>query len=216
MKLLVGGTKGGTGKSTLAVNLAAWRAQQGRDVLLVDTDTRQGSTKLWWNLRVKNNTEPSITLISLDGDELQQSIRMQAGRYDDVVIDAGGYDSVELRSAMMIADMMLTPARPGIFDFQALAILDRLVADARILNPSIESRLLLNMMPSHPRATDAETMLESVSALNLIRPLEPMIKSRRAFYDAAAKGCAVMEISPSDPKAVAEINEVATEVFNGR
>lgn len=214
MKLLVGGTKGGTGKSTVAVNLAALRAGQGRDVLLVDTD-RQGSAGLWAASRNAAGVSPTITCVAAYGDRVADEIGRLASKFDDIVIDAGGFDSVELRSAMMIADAMLVPARPGVFDFFAVASLDRMVGDAKAFNAVLDARLLLNCMPTHKHASDAETMRESVSGLHNIVVMGPMIRSRRAFYDAAADGRGVSEMVRPDVKAVAEILAVAQEVWYG-
>ncbi len=50
MVILIGGEKGGTGKTTIATNLAALRALAGHDVLLVDTDS-QGSASYWASSR---------------------------------------------------------------------------------------------------------------------------------------------------------------------
>jgi len=58
MIVLVGGEKGGVGKTTLAVNLAAMRARTGHDVLLVDAD-KQASANLWASIR---NQKRSIRL----------------------------------------------------------------------------------------------------------------------------------------------------------
>jgi chromosome partitioning protein len=214
MKLLVGGTKGGTGKSTIAVNLAALRAGQGCDVLLVDTD-RQGSAGLWAASRNVAAVSPTITCVAAYGDRVADEINRLAPKFDDVLIDAGGFDSVELRSAMMVADAMLVPARPGVFDFFAIASLDRLIGDARAFNAGLVARLLLNCMPTHKNAADAETMRESVSGLHHIAVLASMIRSRRAFYDAAAEGRGVHEMARPDVKAAGEIASVAQEIWYG-
>ena len=55
--ILIGGEKGGTGKTTLAVNIAAARARDGHDVLLVDTDP-QGSASYWAAAREEAGIEP--------------------------------------------------------------------------------------------------------------------------------------------------------------
>ena len=59
MILTVGNTKGGVGKTTLAVNIAAARAMQGRDVLLIDAD-RQETAQTAISIRAQNDIQPGI------------------------------------------------------------------------------------------------------------------------------------------------------------
>ena len=101
--ILIGGEKGGTGKTTLAVNLAALRALQGRDVLLIDTDV-QASASYWAQSRDEAQTRPRIACIQKFGKGLPTEVRDLARRYQDLIIDAGGRDSVELRSSLVVAE----------------------------------------------------------------------------------------------------------------
>src|SRR5574337_960437 len=112
MIVLVGGEKGGTGKTTLATNLAALRAIAGSDVLLVDTDS-QGSASIWAQIREEEHVKPAITCVSMRGRGVAAEIRKLAPRFKDIVIDSGGRDSVELRQAMLTARVMVVPARPS-------------------------------------------------------------------------------------------------------
>ena len=66
MIVLVGGEKGGTGKTTLATNLAALRAASGADVLLVDTD-RQGSASFWAATRDENDALAAVPCVQVFG-----------------------------------------------------------------------------------------------------------------------------------------------------
>ncbi|MBK8536321.1 MAG: AAA family ATPase [Candidatus Competibacteraceae bacterium] len=86
--ILIGGEKGGTGKTTLAVNLAALRALQGRDVLLIDTDI-QASASYWAQTRDEAGIQPRVACIQKFGKGLQTEVRDLAKRYQDIVIDAG-------------------------------------------------------------------------------------------------------------------------------
>lgn len=209
MKILVGGTKGGTGKTTVSVNLAAWLAKAGRDVLLVDTD-RQCSAEQWAASRSAARIEPAITCVSAYGDRLADEIRKLARKYDHTIIDAGGFDSIELRASMTTADLMIAPCRPGAFDFFALVTLDRLIGEVRAINPRLTASLLLNFMPV--RGADESTMRESCEALGVLRPLGYVLHQRRAYSDAAGAGKGVIEWA--DDKASAEIEALAREVFN--
>ena len=102
MIILVGGEKGGTGKTTIVTNLAALRAMAGRDVLLVDTDP-QGSASYWTTSRDEDAIKPRVACIQKFGKGLQVEVKDLASRYQDIIIDAGGRDSVELRAAMVVA-----------------------------------------------------------------------------------------------------------------
>lgn len=210
MIALIGGTKGGTGKSTLAINFAVLRALAGRDVLLVDTD-KQGSASLWAATRPGNKAV--ITCVSTFGDKAGDEIAKLAPRFQDVLIDAGGFDSVELRSSMLMAEVMVVPARPGVFDFYALANADKLISSAKSFNKRLRSMILLNCMPSHPNSTDAATMRDSVDALVNLQPIDAIIRQRRAFYDSTLLGLGVAEMVTQDEKAVFEIRHAAKEIF---
>ena len=211
-KIIIGGTKGGTGKSTLSVNLAVWLALAGRRVLLVDTDA-QGSASIWCQLRANAGLLPMIPLAILDGHNVGTQINSLAADFEDVVIDVAGYNSVELHSALDVADVLLTPACSGFFDFHSLTMLDPMLAEIRQhSNPKLRALLVLNRMSTHAKATDATRMRESVAPLTQFKVLAPMTRNRSAFSDAIPKGMAVMENKPRNKKAIAEFNEIAQEV----
>ena len=115
MIVLIGGEKGGTGKSTLATNLAVCLAHRGRDVLLLDCDPQRSSAS-WVGVRSANAPDaPKIHCMEKLGDVLD-AVRDVSARYADVIIDAGGRDSRELRSAMLVADTMYVPIKASQFD----------------------------------------------------------------------------------------------------
>src|SRR5918911_3316561 len=104
MIVTVGNTKGGVGKTTLAFQLALHRALAGRDVLLVDGD-RQGSAQTAVAIRAEANRTPGLACAQYpEGSVLRAQVQRQAGKYDDVVIDAGGRDSAALRAGMVLSD----------------------------------------------------------------------------------------------------------------
>jgi chromosome partitioning protein len=115
MLVLVGGEKGGVGKTTVAANLAAMRARAGHDVLLLDAD-RQGSANLWASIREEEGVTPKIPCMQKRGKALAANIRDLANRYSDIIIDAGGHDSVELRAALTVVHLAVFPIQPSLFD----------------------------------------------------------------------------------------------------
>jgi len=92
MIITVGNTKGGVGKTTLAVNIAAARAIQGKDVLLIDAD-RQETAQTAISIRANNEVMFGIACSTYaDGPILRSQLLQQKDKYDDVIIDAGGRD----------------------------------------------------------------------------------------------------------------------------
>lgn len=212
MILLFGGEKGGTGKTTAAVNMAAMRARQGRDVLLIDSD-KQGSASLWAAIRVQESLSPSLACIAIYGETLDEQVRKLKDRFDDIVIDTRGSDAPELRSAMLVADLMITPARASQFDIFTLGAVDKLVAQARGFNKSLRAAILINCAPTHVASTEVDEMKEVVAELSNYSLLNSVIKDRKIFRTCAKDGMAVTEYDKPDEKAVFEITQLAKEVW---
>ena len=205
MIVLVGGEKGGTGKTTLATTLAALRAGAGRDVLLVDTD-RQGSASFWAAVRGESAGDglAAVPCVQVFGKGVARELGDLAGRYDDVVVDAGGRDSVELRGAMVVADRLFVPVQASQFDVWTLEQMDGLVEQAQAVNGALAAGVVINRASTHPRVREAEEARALVADFEHLAFTGVVVRDRIAWRRAAADGRAVTEGEGPDPKAVAE------------
>jgi chromosome partitioning protein len=213
MIVLIGGEKGGTGKTTLATNLAAMRALAGRDVLLIDTDP-QGSANYWAQSRDEEKINPRVACVQKFGKGIPAEVKDLATRYDDIIIDAGGRDSVELRSSMVIAEKVYIPIQPSQFDIWTLGQMDELVETARGFNPGLQARVIISRSSTNPsvRESDQAGQLLVADFPNLDLA-DVTIRDRIAYRKAAKDGMAVVELSPKDPKAAEEMETFYKEVY---
>lgn len=210
MILAVGNTKGGVGKTTLAVNLAIIRAVAGRDVLLVDGD-EQGTATSFTELRAEQIGAPGYTAVSLQGAAVRTNIRQLGTKYDDIIIDVGGRDTGSLRAALTVAHSLLVPVQPRSFDIWAIEKMAELVKEAREVNDQLRAVAVLNAADA--QGTDNDDSADALSEVEGITYLPCTIVRRKAFPNAAAAGRAVIEHQPRDPKAVEEITALTAAVF---
>ena len=211
MIILIGGEKGGVGKSTLATNLAAMRVGAGHDVLLVDTD-KQGSASSWAAIRDETD-RPRVTCMSKFGKALQNDLLDMSKRYEDLIVDAGGRDSVELRAAMVVADIVYVPIRPSQPDIWSLETMDALVAQAAAINEGLQGIVIINGASPNPVVQEAAETRELMSQFENLRLSETVIRDRIVFRKAFRDGLAVPEFMPVDPKGTDEISAYYAEVF---
>ena len=212
MVVLIGGEKGGTGKTTIATNLAALRALAGHDVLLVDTDS-QGSASYWTSARDESQITPRVACIQKFGKGLQGEVQDLAGRYQDVIIDAGGRDSVELRVAMIVAHKAFVPIQASQFDVWTLGRMNDLAVTAQGFNPDLPVWVVINRGSTNPSVTEiaqAGAILDDFEHLDLATSV---IHDRIAYRKATREGLSVAEMKPADPKAISEMNAFYLEVF---
>lgn len=211
--ILIGGEKGGTGKTTLAVNLAALRALQGRDVLLIDTDI-QASASYWAQTRDEAGIQPRVACIQKFGKGLQTEVRDLAKRYQDIVIDAGGRDSVELRAALVIAERVFIPIQPSQFDIWTLGRMDDLVKTAQGFNPELQAWVVISRASTNPSVNEVAEARNLLADFEHVQLSSAVIRDRIAYRKAARDGLNVEELKPTDPKAGEEIRALFQEVFH--
>ena len=212
MILLIGAEKGGTGKTTLAVNLATLRAARGREVLLLDADP-QRSMSYWAATRETENPHCCITCLQKTGD-LRTSVRNLESKFDDLVIDTGGRDSEELRSALLVSHLLLIPIKPSQYDLWSLAKMFVLVDDAGTFNPSLTALAVINLASPHPGVCEVEEARDFIAEQKRLSVANSVVRDRIAFRRSTRMGMAVNEMKAADTKAISEIVSLYEEVFH--
>jgi len=215
MIVLVGGEKGGTGKTTITTNLAVERARAGHDVLIVDCDP-QGSANYWAAAREEAGITPRIAVVQKFGKTLANQLRDLAERYEDILVDAGGRDSIELRAALVVAHYLYSPIQASQFDTWTLDQMDTLVSQGQGVNPNLRAKAVINRASTNPVVTeheDARAVLEEYENLSLA---QTVLRDRIAYRKAPREGKAVTELPVAETKkACDEIRQFYAEVYGG-
>lgn len=212
MILVVGGTKGGSGKTLLATSLTVLRAAAGQDVLLIDAD-EQGSAMDFTRQRQRRMAdEAGYTAMQTREADVAVQVRRMVQKYGDVVIDVGGRDTASQRAALAVADVLLIPFPPTSVDLWTTDTVVALLKEAQSFNPGLRAYAIINK--AFPRGSD------NVEAAALLQEypdhwtyLDTPIGGRKAFSNAFGGGYVVTEYQPKDPKAMAEIRALYRHIF---
>lgn len=203
MIVVVGGIKGGTGKTTLATNLVVMRSQE-RKVLFVDADELEGSSE-WVEHRKSLEIPTEWTTIKLTGKQIHQEIKKLAKDYDDVIIDVGGRDTWSQRSCLLACDLLIVPFRPRTPDIWTLEKMQMIVESAKQNNEKLKCIAVLNQADYNGKDND-----DAKAVLKLHPYLEVFPKKivlRKAFHNAFSEGVGIVELKKKDHSALLEILE---------
>lgn len=211
MIVVCGGIKGGTGKTTIATNLAAFNSYEGKKVLLVDAD-EQKSASCWIRVREEQEiTTPWVT-IQLSGSSLRNQILKMSNDYDNIFIDVGGRDTISLRAALTTADIFITPFQPRSYDIWTLGELKTLINETSVINDKMKSYALINR--GDPIGNDNEEAMTIMKDCPELTCIPFIISQRKSFANAASNGLAVFESKPMDKKAILEIERLHAYIFS--
>jgi chromosome partitioning protein len=199
----VGGIKGGSGKTTIATNLTIYLSAMGRKVLFVDADDQESATDFSAIRGQQLDGELGYTIKKITGSDLNTSVAKLVNEYDEIVIDTGGRDTVSQRSALSISHVYLVPFAPRSLDIWTLRKVEQLVAEMSKFNPELICLTFINRADTRGAYTkDTAELLQNSGNLQF---LDASLGNRVSFANAISMGQGVIETTPKDGKAIAEI-----------
>lgn len=212
MIIVIGGIKGGSGKTTVATNLAVIRSGAGKDVLLIDADDQETSSDFTTLRNEILEDGAGYTNIKLTGASVRTETLRLKDKYQDIVIDTGGRDTASQRAALTVADTLLVPFVPRSFDVWTIEKVSKLVTEMKTANLELKAFMFINR--ADPRGQDNEDTAEVLKETEDLSFIDTPLGSRKAFSNAAAGGLGVTELKPQDAKATEEIMRLYRYVFD--
>lgn len=184
--IVVANPKGGVGKSTISTNLAGFLAREGLSVMLGDTD-RQESARTWLNLR--DRSLPRIQTWEVQHDQV---VKPPKGTTHVVLDTPAGLTGRRLDEVMRLADRVIVPLMPGLFDIYATRMfLEELRGCRR--NPDVKLSLVANRVKEGTIAS--EQLQAFVDALGI--PLVASLRDTQNYVHLAARGLTLWDVGPS-------------------
>ncbi|QIM52822.1 ParA family protein [Hydrogenophaga crocea] len=183
--VVVANPKGGVGKSTLSTNVAGYFARQGHHVVLGDID-RQQSAGLWLQLRPAAARTVHPWEISND-----LIVRPPKEATHAVLDTPAGLHGWRFKDVLKLADKVIVPLQPSIFDIYATrAFLDELAETRRA------SKLDVGIvgMRVDPRTIAADKLAEFVGGLGL--PVLGHLRDTQNYIHLAARGLSLFDVAP--------------------
>ena len=183
--VVVANPKGGVGKSTVATNVAGYFASRGHSVMLGDAD-RQQSSALWLGLRPPS-ARPILSWDVKDG----QLARPPKGTTHVVLDTPAGMHGPQLAAVLKLADKVLVPLQPSVFDiFATRTFLDELAAQRRA------SRVQVGIIGSRvdERTLAADQLHAFVDNLGL--PVLGYLRPTQNYVHLAARGLTLFDVAP--------------------
>lgn len=209
MMIVFANTKGGVGKSTLAVHLAVWLHDRGAKVALLDCD-KQHSSSQWIA-----EAEPRITLaVANTPEEVASLAKSLHGSHDFVVGDGpGGLDDLS-RTLLILTDLALFPISPSILDLRSVAQATTILKYAQSINGGRpEGRLVLNKMKK--RGAISRELRTAAPELGLV-VTKSVVRDLEVYRDAAQQGTVVTRMKSRARDAAAELTQLFVEVLTDK
>ncbi len=197
--------KGGVGKTTLSVNLAASLARTGARLLLIDADP-QGSALDWAAAR---EGESLFSVIGFPRATIHKEIGKIGQGYDHIIIDGPPRVTDLSRSAIMASDVVLIPVQPSPYDIWSVDEIVKLTEEARVYRDNQKVTFVINRKIANTIiGRDVREALANYS----IPTMTAAVTQRVIYAEAVAQRQAVYELDPNGP-AAAEIEAVTNELL---
>lgn len=149
MIITIANSKGGSGKSTITINLATKLALEGKDVLVIDTD-EQKSIEKFSNIRNAKELSQKFSVVCKSGRAVIDTIREMSRRYEVILIDTKATINNEQQWAMLVSDYVIIPTTNSQFDLSEMLEFFDTINDCKIKNETLKAFVMLNRINTNP------------------------------------------------------------------
>jgi len=204
--------KGGSGKTTVSMQLAGTLARKKNKVLVVDADP-QGTATRWAASASDENPFPaSVIGLSAANEKVHREVKKFVGDYDFIVIDCPpAADSPVPQSALLIADLALVPIIPSPLDLWASVGIRKVIENVGDINETLKSRLVVNQC--QPKTNLAKETLEILPEFGIM-VCKNYLRQRTAYRQSAVFGQTVQDFGSKATDAIAEIEALTEEILS--
>lgn len=202
--------KGGVGKTTTTMVLAAELAERGYRVLVADCDA-QASASAWANAAPEGRPFPAAVInFSAYAGKVHREIQKQLDNYDFIIVDCPpGLDALSPQSAILVADLVVVPLPPSPADLWAARGVKRLIERGTDFNPSLKACILPNRVV---RTSLSNAIMRELDDFG-IPLMSSRLTNRTAFQEAVVSGVSVSALGRDARTAADEVTAFADEVL---
>ncbi len=207
--------KGGTGKTTLALHVAALMSNYGAKTLLIDADP-QASAMAWYACRVQHNhpSPRNLTVMAISNGTITDQLPVLAKTYDCIIIDGPPRGDRIARDVILASDIVIVPTRLSGFDVWAADSITRTIEELRPIQQMASKRPLdwfYVVNQKNPRTLAGKAILRALEATGG-HLLDSHVCERACFVESTSQGLTIMESEPPTSKARREIEALGDEL----
>jgi chromosome partitioning protein len=204
--------KGGSGKTTVSMQLAGALSRRGRRVLVIDADPQATATR--WAASADDDAPFPAAVVGLSAanEKVHREVKKFVSDYQFILIDCPpAADSPVPKSALLVADFALVPIIPSPLDLWAAVGIREVIENVSAINETLTARLIINQC--QPQTTLARDIMGILDEYR-IPPCKTRIHQRTAYRQSATFGQTVHDFGSKAAQAIDEVERLTDEILS--
>lgn len=202
--------KGGSGKTTVSMQIAGTMGKKKKKVLVVDADPQGTSTRWAASASDELPFPASVVGLSAANEKVHREVKKFINDFDYIIIDCPpAADSVIPQSALLVADLALVPIVPSPLDLWASVGIRKVIENVSEINEILQARLVVNQC--QPNTNLAKETLEILPEFG-IPVCRNFLRQRIVYRQSAVFGQVVQDFGAKASEATKEIENLTREV----
>lgn len=191
MITVIANLKGGSGKSTVAFNLAIWLKTRGEDVVAYDLDPQKTLNDVAF-VRQEDGISPELEVNVITDGNVAQRLSNHSGH---VLVDVGAANMDAMKEAISVADRVIVPVQPSQPDVWATQRFLKIINDACSAGQAPELLAFINRADTHHAVRESDEAEEALIMLEKFSVITERLCQRTNFRRTLSEGLSIFELS---------------------